>query len=332
MKKTLSLILAALIAATLCVAAVLPAVAAEPDKNFPLAYAIYGSPVIDGEIDAAWDNAPVNELTKTFVTNGPDPENPTNGTKAQFRAMWDEKYLYLLVEVTDSTVGDEAWELSSVGAGSLWQRNSVGFTVTPDYDRTETTKQVEPSFWLILSSRAIGGGEYVKNDGTANFNNIPRDTFKNFRTKITENGYLIEVAFDLAQRYADIKMDFDTCIGFDLYVNDNIAGISSTRDIGLMWSDSNSYKNNSLKGTIQLVANNPETPVVTEAPVTEAPVTEAPVTEAPVTEAPVTDAPATEPDSPVTGDNGNVAIIAALAAIVAAVSVATVITKRKVTD
>ena len=89
MKKTLSLILAAFLAATLCAAALLPAAAAEPDKNFPLAYAIYGTPEIDGEIDAAWDNAPINKLTKTFVTNGPDPENPTNGTEAQFRAMWD---------------------------------------------------------------------------------------------------------------------------------------------------------------------------------------------------------------------------------------------------
>ena len=332
MKKTLSLILAAFLAATLCAAALLPAAAAEPDKNFPLAYAIYGTPEIDGEIDAAWDNAPINKLTKTFVTNGPDPENPTNGTEAQFRAMWDEKNLYLLVEVTDSTLGDEAWELSSVGAGSLWQRNSLGFTLTPNYDRSETNGQVDPSFWLILSSRAIGGGEYVKNDGTANFNNIPRDTFKNFRTKVTEKGYLIEIAFDLSQRYADIKMDFDTCIGFDLYVNDNIAGISSTRDIGLMWSEINSYKNNSLKGTIQLVATNPDAPVVTEAPTTEAPTTEAPTTEAPTTEAPATEAPTTEAPAPDTGDNGSVIIFTALAAIIAVTILSVAVIKRKVTD
>ena len=106
-----------------------------------------------------------------------------------------------------------------------------------------------------------------------------------------------------------------------------IAGISSTRDIGLMWSDINSYKNNSLKGTIQLVATNPDAPVVTEAPTTEAPTTEAPTTEAPATEAPTTEAPA-----PDTGDNGSVIIFTALAAIIAVTILSVAVIKRKVTD
>ena len=233
MKRTLNFVLAALIVAVMCAAAVAPVFAAEPDKSQPIAYAVYGTPEIDGEIDAVWDNAKPRRISKTFVTNGPDPDNPTNGTSAVFRALWDEKYLYLLVEVTDSTIGDVTWELTTVGAGNLWMRNSVSFTFSPNYSRVETGAQVEPAFWYILSCRAIGGGEYVKNDGTANFNQVPRDTFKNFRTKITDTGYLIEAAVDLSQRYADIKMTYDTCIGFDIYINDNIAGISNTRDVGL---------------------------------------------------------------------------------------------------
>ena len=99
-----------------------------------------------------------------------------------------------------------------------------------------------------------------------------------------------------------------------------------------MWSDINSYKNNSLKGTIQLVATNPDAPVVTEAPTTEAPTTEAPTTEAPTTEAPATEAPTTEAPAPDTGDNGSVIIFTALAAIIAVTILSVAVIKRKVTD
>ena len=93
MKRTLNFVLAALIVAVMCAAAVAPVFAAEPDKSQPIAYAVYGTPEIDGEIDAVWDNAKPRRISKTFVTNGPDPDNPTNGTSAVFRALWDEKYL-----------------------------------------------------------------------------------------------------------------------------------------------------------------------------------------------------------------------------------------------
>ena len=46
-------------------------------------------------------------ISKTFVTNGPDPDNPTNGTSAVFRALWDEKYLYVFAEVLDADPNPE---------------------------------------------------------------------------------------------------------------------------------------------------------------------------------------------------------------------------------
>ena len=246
MKKAFSLALSLVIAAALCAVCVLPMAALEPDANYPIAKSVFGSPVIDGEIDSIWELAEVNVIEKTFATNSPDPNDPTNGTKAQFRTMWDSQYLYLLIEVTDSTIGDENWELKTVGAASLWQRNSVGITISPNYNRTATATQEPPAFWIILSCRAFTGDEAVAGDGTANFNQIPRETFKNFCTKITDTGYLIEIAFDLSLRFEDMKMTDGNCIGLDIYVNDNIAGITGSRDIGLMWSDLCSYKYDSL--------------------------------------------------------------------------------------
>ena len=257
MKKMIAWILVSLM---LCLSvAEFSAFAVTPDSQHPIAKAAYGTPTIDGEIDEIWATAEVNEITDAFIEDGPDPANPRNGTAASFRVLWDENYLYLLTEVTDSTIGDEDWELASVGAGSLWKRNSLGYAITPDYNRDQTTTQVAPTMWLILSSRAIGGSDYVEGDGTANFNQVPREVFKNFKTKITDTGYLIEIAFDLKARWSDMKMEEGVCIGFDQYVNDNIPLIFDTRVIGLKWSDINSYKDNSLKGTIVLTKDAAQT-------------------------------------------------------------------------
>lgn len=313
MKKITALCLLSLI---LCMSiGAFPTSAATPDANHPIAKAAYGTPVIDGEIDDIWATAEVNKIEGAFVEDGPDPANPRNGTEASFRALWDEHYLYILTEVTDSTIGDEAWELTSVGAGSLWQRNSLGYTITPDYNRDVTNGQVAPSMWLILSCRAIGGGEAAAGDGTANFNQVDREVFNNFKTKITSTGYLVEIAFDLNLRYPDMKMEEGACIGFDQYVNDNIPLIFTTRVIGLNWSDINSYKNNSLKGTIVLTKGNAETTSAPAVDTTAAPTTTgAPVTTAApsptTTAAPaVTDAPIT---SPQTADSGIVLAVSIL--------------------
>lgn len=165
MKKLFSLLMTVLILA-LSIASVSIS-AAEPDATHPIAKAAYGTPVIDGEIDDIWATAEANEIANAFAEGGPDPANPRNGTSATFRALWDERKLYLLAEVTDSTIGDENWELKSLNKGSMWKRNGVSFTFTPDYNRDVTTTQVAPSFWFILNCRAISGEENVDGDGAS---------------------------------------------------------------------------------------------------------------------------------------------------------------------
>lgn len=318
MKKLLSILLTVLLLA-LSIASISVS-AVEPDTAHPIAKAAYGTPTIDGEIDDIWATAEVNEIAGAFAEGGPDPANPRNGTSATFRALWDNRKLYLLVEVVDSTIGDENWELQSVGAGSLWKRNSVSFAFTPDYNRDVTTTQVAPSFWFLLSCMANGGEEYVAGDGTANFNNVDREVFRHFKAKLTDTGYLIEIAVDLSLVYSEIAMAEGTCIGFDIYVNDNIPIIFDTRVIGLRWNDINSYKNNSLKGTIQLVKGGAAEETTTAAPETT---TAAPETTAApaVTTAPTTTAAPAE--TPKTADTTLVLVISTLMLGAAAVTLAT---------
>ncbi len=248
-----------------------------------VAQAIYGTPVIDGQIDGAWDNAQVQKIENVYAQDG------LTESSARFRTMWDENYVYILVEVTDNTMGDADWE-SKLAGGNLYKRDGISFTFAPDYDRSVTTTQVAPAFWCIIGSYG----------NTANWNTVPQEVFisadgtnKNYGisyvydSKNVLSGYVIEVKFKLSARYADIKMEAGTCIGFDIYTNDNnYLLMSATRNFGLAWSDptTGSYKNNSSKGTIQLLekGKTPDTvaEVTTAAPIT----TKAPeTTKTPVT-------------------------------------------------
>ncbi|MDY4898447.1 MAG: sugar-binding protein [Eubacteriales bacterium] len=218
-----------------------------------VAKAIYGTPTIDGEADGIWDYAQIN-----YVTNVYQNDEITPPSTCQFRVMYDDTYLYFLVEVKDETMGDAEWEALSLG-GNLWKRDGVSLTFSPDNNRDVTNGQVAPAFWFIIG--AFGN--------TANFNTVPSNVFisedegatKMFAisyltdyTTGVNSGYTIELKVNLQPRYADIKMQAGTEIGFDIYLNDNNNIImSANRNYGLTWTgEVNSYKNNAVKGVIEL--------------------------------------------------------------------------------
>ena len=66
---------------------------------------------LDGKIENAWNIAPKYKMAKTTSEKMPDPDN----ISAVFRSVWDDEYLYLLVEVTDNfkfvlpLTGDYGW-------------------------------------------------------------------------------------------------------------------------------------------------------------------------------------------------------------------------------
>ena len=86
------------------------------------AHAIYGTPEIDGVIEALWDKAEMHTLADT------------TDFKARFRTMWDEDYIYLLYEVKDVTMMDDngTYEKSisetdnSINTGT-WSRNGITY-------------------------------------------------------------------------------------------------------------------------------------------------------------------------------------------------------------
>lgn len=321
--------------------------------------AIYGTPEVDGYADSAWDEAEIQYLTHVYAN-----DEITEPTKVRFRTMWDEKYLYFLVEVADSTMGDADWEGLSTG-GNLWKRDSISFTFSPDYDRGSTDNQVAPAFWFIIGAWG----------NTANWNNAPQNVFISedegvtkmyaisYATDYTTNtnyGYTIECKINLVPRCETVKMEAGTKFGFDMYSNDNnYLLMSASRNYGLTWGGSvNSYKNNAEKGTLELCAKDvkfqnseadlawdlvPEAAdTTTEAPVettpapvettTPAPVeTTTPAPEETTTEAPVetTPAPVETTPAPAKGGCGSVAAASAVVALVAVLGGAVILNKKE---
>lgn len=302
MKKTASVILCLLLALSLLSFSV----SADDPEETPTVGAIYGTPIIDGDVDAVWSGAQIVKLVNVYAN-----DELTTPTEVQFRVMYDEEYLYFLVEVKDTTMADLEWEKQFLG-GNLWRRDGISFTFSPDDNRDITTGQVAPAFWFIIG--AFGN--------TANWNNCPLNVFiteeqgfeltdagdfekiplekRMYRIVYTQDssgnldGYIIENKVNLKPRYEELKLEPGTKIGFDLYSNDNnYLLFSATRNYGMNWVSINSYKNNAEKGEIVLQEKGvlyDNTPVETTAEETTAEVTTEEVTTEEVTTAEATTA------------------------------------------
>ncbi len=84
--------------ALLCIIALILTSLALPtaaSDDIPEGIAVKGTPVIDGQIDAAWADVPAYPIDR--LKDGRD-----TGLSAQFRVMWQESALYVLIEVKDT--------------------------------------------------------------------------------------------------------------------------------------------------------------------------------------------------------------------------------------
>ena len=81
---------------------------------------------VDGEIDDAWSQAPLNTLTvDAFQDSRGDEATRGESSKVEFRVMYDENKVYLLFEIYDDT-----W-ISGTGAKD-WQNDSIFLCITED--------------------------------------------------------------------------------------------------------------------------------------------------------------------------------------------------------
>lgn len=213
----------------------LPVIAAdEPQLK---AEAAYGTPVIDGEIDEVWNNAPAYTIEKDSSSSG-------NKYVGWFKLMWDDDNLYVLSRVYSASLDNSD--------SSPWNHDSLEIFVDEKHDMT--TAYGDDDYQL-----RVGYDEAKSGTASYNFDNM------NAKTKLTDNGFYIEEAIP----FLTVKPKDKMTIGFDVQINTS-ATLAFARGV-YRWSERKAaiYSNNSVMGSATLKTA-PNVPVFNE-PTWEAP-------------------------------------------------------------
>ena len=272
---------------------------------------VYGTPAIDGDIDAVWADVPGYKAE--YIFNDGEAKSVCEPT---MKFMWDENKFYALLEVKDEQLNamtptlwanDNLQFFIDFGHGHDFAANEYngdGTAIGIRYCWLGGVVELPAGFTLEL----LGGGGSV-GEGDARYDDIVK------AQKTVDGGWVCEFAFDPTVFAPDFKMEEGAVGGLDYVVDDtNVGNDSGARDTLYVFSiNSNTW--GSSKNLIPFTfvkAAAEEAPVETAAPETEAPVeTAAPETEAPVeTAAPVVEEVVVAPQ---TFDFG---VIAAVAAVV----------------
>ena len=190
--------------------------------------AIYGTPVIDGNLDELWKNAK-EFSTDVWVTG-------ESGATAKVKTMWDKDNLYVIADVTDAV-------LNKSNANG-WEQDSIEIFLDQNNNKTSNYQGDDSQIRV----------NYENEVSVSGYNPTGLKT----QTKITDKGYIIEAAIPLTE----IQAKNGYIVGFDVQVND--ANESGQRTSVVTWCDKSgvSYASTSGFGNIKLVKNyeNPETP------------------------------------------------------------------------
>jgi endo-1,4-beta-xylanase len=198
------------------------------DEKLPvlMTKAFMGTPVIDGKIDEIWDSAMMIE-TGRWVSG-------TSGATAKVRTLWDENYLYVLAEVTDS--------LLSKASSNAHEQDSVEIFVDLNNGKTTTYEEDDAQYRINF-------------DNETSFNPSSKSELLQSATSIVDGGYIVEAAISWNGKNV---YEF-TRIGFDVQVNNDEDG-NGTRDSVAIWNDisGNSWQNTSGLGILELAGPAPK--------------------------------------------------------------------------
>jgi hypothetical protein len=184
---------------------------------------------IDGVQDAAWNTASIATLSK--VLSGTVTNN--NDLSANFKALWDNTYLYILGEINDQTLTNDS---------PNWYDDDA-VEVYMDINNDKPT------------AFAANDGQFTFgwNDGTTvGANPTGRtSTGVNYSMVAKTDGYVFEARIPWSALSANPALN--QLVGLDFMVNDDDNG--STRDKKISWTSAtdNAYQDPSLFGVAKLV-------------------------------------------------------------------------------
>lgn len=186
----------------------------------------YGTPILDGEMDAMWASA--SKLATQVKVEGGE------GSKAEFYTMWDDKHLYVYALVTDKKLSD--------ASPNPWEHDSIEVFVDQNNGKTSAYEGDDGQYRINYKNLHTVGGH-------ASHDNYTSVTKTVYGADNIATGYIVEAAINLDL----ITPSNETIIGFDLQVNNDDNG-TGKRDSVWMWNDptGNSYENTSRLGVLVL--------------------------------------------------------------------------------
>ncbi len=201
MKKTLSMILAALTMAAMTTTAL-----ADETGLVSTAAKATVAPVIDGEIDEIWDYTEAQKVD-TSASEGVEV------SAAYTKILWDDTGLYFLAVVTDDSITDADKDA----------RNSVDFWVSEKNTVTDGFA-ADAGDWHFCKASDGTEAYYTGNEKIYEV----AESYVN----LTADGYVIEL---YAPFLSDLTPAVGTKIGYTVSVNDDIDG-DGVRDGYSYWS------------------------------------------------------------------------------------------------
>lgn len=204
------------------------------------------APVIDGAIDAVWDNAPWMEMSIAWIFEQLTQPDSNVDFSGKYKALWTEDHIYLLFDITDDIIGTD---------GQYWQQDTVEIFVDEDQSGGQHNQSHSAFAYHVNYS-----GDVVDNGGSI-------DGHITFAIEKIEARYIWEIKMEIyadhngydpnAQEAARVKLQAGKVMGFTpSYIdNDNNGNrehfMSSVNTPG--HQNNEGYLNASVFGSLELV-------------------------------------------------------------------------------
>ncbi len=192
------------------------------------------APEIDGQLDDIWLN--VTSIPMLLTENIPDTVMPYDDHYAEFRAMWDEEYFYVLVQVVDDSLFAE-------NASAAWLNDCIELFF--DGDNAKASSYDDNDIQLHWNY-----GETPDNHPIS-----PSASIGEWIWAETSSGYNFEIRLSAADLALYFPLEADQEIGFEISNGDLESSISPQLVLHWWTTDGLTWNNPSLFGTAILSEN-----------------------------------------------------------------------------
>ncbi|MFC1603410.1 sugar-binding protein [Planctomycetota bacterium] len=188
-----------------------------------------GAPVVvDGKAEALWSEARQNKIGNVIYL----PPSNNGDFSASYKAVYDEKNLYVLVDVTDDNLINDS--------DDFWLDDCVEVFIDADNSKSGSygDNDYQFHFGWADANPSMGESQHNQTEGVE------------FAVGRADAGYRVEIKFPWAT--LGVEPSAGKKIGLDVHVNDDDDG--GDRDSKLTWrgKEDNAWQNPSILGTAEL--------------------------------------------------------------------------------